>query len=203
MTDQLLNSKVAHRKMHQQKLQKFVSFKFVTVLLASLTLAACGGNTDDLKAWVDTIKAKPPGRIKPMPDVKVYQPHDYMSAGLRSPFFESEPELEVRLKLLHDGCDENVRPDPNRRREDLERYSLDSMEMVGTLDKPGKQWGLIRMTAGAISGNVVRVQTGEYLGINHGQIQKIEDSQIEISTLVPDSKGCWEKRKVYLTLSEG
>ena len=177
--------------------------KIVSVAILTAALAACGGNTEDLESWVDNIKAKPPGRIEPMPDVKVYQPHDYSSANLRSPFAVMELELEQQLKLLHDGCDESVRPDPERRREDLERYSLDSMEMVGTLNRPGKEWGLIKMTAGPISGNVVRVQTGEYLGINHGQINSIASQQIEISTLVPDSKGCWEKRTVYLTLTEG
>jgi len=169
----------------------------------SVILASCGGNTEDLESWVDNIKAKPPGRIEPMPDVKVYQPHDYSSATLRSPFAIMEMELEQQLKLLHDGCDEAIRPDPDRRREDLERYSLDSMEMVGTLNRPGKEWGLIRMTAGPISGNVVKVQAGEYLGIHHGQIDSISAQQIEISTLVPDSKGCWEKRTVYLSLAEG
>jgi len=176
--------------------------KLIIGFLAIL-LVSCGGNTDDLEAWVDTIKAKPPGRIEPMPDVKIYQPHDYSSAALRSPFAVMELELEQQLKLLHEGCDEAIQPDPDRRREDLERYSLDSMEMVGLVKRPGKEWGLIRMTAGPISGNVVKVQTGEYLGIHHGQIEKISDQQIEISTLIPDSKGCWEQRKVFLTLAEG
>ncbi len=171
--------------------------------LSTLVLVSCGGNTDDLEAWVDTIKAKPPGRIEPMPDVKVYQPHDYSSATLRSPFAVTELELEQQLRLLHEGCDESIQPDPERRREDLERYSLDSMEMVGLLTRPNKEWGLIRMTAGPISGNVVKVQTGEYLGIHHGQIKNITDSQIEISTLIPDSKGCWERRDVFLTMAEG
>lgn len=177
--------------------------RILLVISVSSFLIACGGNTDDLESWVDTIKAKPPGRIEPMPDVKVYQPHDYSSAALRSPFAVMELELEQQLKLLHEGCDESIQPDANRRREDLERYSLDSMEMVGVLKRPGKEWGLIRMTAGPISGNVVKVKNGEYLGINHGQIKDISDQQIEISTLVPDSKGCWEQRKVYLTLAEG
>ncbi len=171
--------------------------------LLSLLLISCGGNTDDLDDWVNTIKAKPAGHIEPMPEVKVYQPHDYSSAIERSPFSAMQPELEVALQLLHDGCDEAIRPNPDRRREDLERYSLDSMEMVGTLNSSEKEWGLIRMTAGPISGNVVKVQEGEYLGIHHGQIQKINDQKIEITTLVPDSKGCWEKRIVYLTLAEG
>ena len=186
-----------------KKVKKLFNKRILSVGLVSVLLTACGGNTEDLEAWVDNIKAKPAGRIEPMPDVKVYQPHDYSSAALRSPFAVMELELEQQLKLLHDGCDEAIRPDPERRREDLERYSLDSMEMVGTLDRPGKEWGLIRMTAGPISGNVVKVQVGEYLGINHGQIDAITEQQIEISTLVPDSKGCWEKRKVYLSLAEG
>jgi len=179
------------------------SLKALVLATTSLFLISCGGNTDDLESWVDTIKAKPPGRIEPMPDVKVYQPHDYSSAALRSPFAVMELELEQQLKLLHDGCDESIRPDPERRREDLERYSLDSMEMVGTLNRPSKEWGLIRMTAGPISGNVVKVQAGDYLGIHHGRIIKISEQQIEITTLVPDSKGCWEERRVYLTLTEG
>jgi len=177
--------------------------RLFTIGVVSSLLISCGGNTDDLESWVDTIKAKPPGRIEPMPDVKVYQPHDYTSATLRSPFAVMELELEQQLRLLHEGCDESIQPDPDRRREDLERYSLDSMEMVGILKQPGKEWGLIRMTAGPINGNVVKVQTGEYLGIHHGQIENISDQQIEISTLIPDSKGCWEQRKVSLTLAEG
>ena len=197
----MLNTTLTKISSLQRRSQSFAR-KF-TIAGLSLALVACGGNTDDLEAWVDTIKAKPPGRIQPMPDVKVYQPHDYSSAALRSPFAVMELELEQQLKLLHDGCDDSIRPDPERRREDLERYSLDSMEMVGTLNRPGKEWGLIRMTAGPISGNVVKVQSGEYLGINHGQINSISAQQIEITTLVPDSKGCWERRTVYLTLAEG
>jgi len=183
----------------------FSKFRFRLLIagLVSIVLVSCGGNTDDLEAWVDTIKAKPPGRIEPMPDVKVYQPHDYASATLRSPFAVMELELEQQLRLLHEGCDESIQPDPDRRREDLERYSLDSMEMVGILKRPGKEWGLLRMTAGPISGNVVKVQLGEYLGIHHGRIENISDQQIEISTLIPDSKGCWEQRKVFLALAEG
>ncbi|WP_185964359.1 pilus assembly protein PilP [Aliikangiella marina] len=165
-------------------------------------MSACGGNTNDLRAWVDTIKAKPPGRIKPMPEVKEYKPHDYQSAHLKSPFSELEPELESQLQALVDGCDESIRPDTSRRKEDLERYSLDSMEMVGIVNNNQKQWGLVRMTAGPAKDNVFHVTVGNYLGINHGQIMKIEEQQIEITTLVPDSKGCWEQRTVYMALAQ-
>ncbi len=177
--------------------------RLALVAIFSFLMAACSENHQDLEAWVETIKAKPPGRIEPMPDIKEYKPHDYSSAHLRSPFALMQLELEQQLRALHEGCDDSIRPDPDRRREDLERYSLDSMEMVGTLTRPDKQWGLIKMTAGPISGNVVKVQIGDYLGIHQGRIVDMSDQQIEITTLVPDSQGCWEQRTVYLTLTEG
>ncbi len=173
-----------------------------TTLLIGLLLASCSSNTEDLQAWVDRIKAQPPGRIQPMPEVKEYKPHDYSSAHLKSPFSELEPELEDVLQKLHAGCDESIQPDTSRRKEDLERYALDSMEMVGIVNNKNKLWGLIRMTAGPAEGNVFHVNEGNYLGINHGQIVKITEDQIEINTLVPDNKGCWEKRVVYMALAQ-
>ena len=189
--------------MDDKRLQKCSAVsRIVAVFVTVLVLGACGGNTDELRDWVSTVKAKPPGRIKPMPEVKEYKPHDYQSAHLKSPFSELEPELESQLQALVDGCDESIRPDSSRRKEDLERYSLDSMEMVGVVNNNTKQWGLVRMTAGPAQNNVFHVKVGNYLGINHGQIMKIDEQQIEITTLVPDSKGCWEQRTVYMALAQ-
>jgi len=167
---------------------------------AVLFVGGCSSQHEDLTAWVENIKAKPPGHIEPMPEIKEYKPHDYASESLKSPFAELNPEVESVIQQLHQGCDESIKPDVNRRKEDLERYALDSMEMVGTVNNPDKQWALIRMTAGPAEGNVFHVKEGNYLGINQGQIVKISDDQIEISTLVPDNKGCWEKRTVYMAL---
>lgn len=165
-----------------------------------LLVSACSSNTEDLKAWVDTIKSRPPGIIKQMPEVLEYKPHNYASAELKSPFSELEPELESQLQALHDGCDESARPEPNRRKEGLERYSLDSMEMVGLIRDEKKLWGLMKMTAGPEVGKIFHVTVGSYLGINHGKIVDINQQQIEVTTLVPDNKGCWEKRIVYMAL---
>lgn len=176
--------------------------KGFSISLIVMTLIGCSSNTEDLQAWVQTIKAKPPGRIAPMPEVKEYKPHDYATGHLKSPFAELAPELEVQLQQLHAGCDDSVKPDTSRRKEDLERYSLDSMEMVGIVNNKTKLWGLVRMTAGPAQGNVFHVTEGNFLGINHGQIRTISEEQIEIETLVPDSKGCWEKRMVYMALAQ-
>lgn len=179
-----------------------LNLKTLGVLFATFLLSACSSSTEDLKAWVDRIKAQPPGRIQPMPEIVEYKPHDYSAGHLKSPFSDLAPELEAQLQALHEGCDESVQPDPSRRKEDLEKYSLDSMEMVGVLNNKNKKWGLIKMTAGPVKDRVFNVTEGNYLGINHGSILSITEHQIEISTLVPDSKGCWERRTVYMALAQ-
>jgi len=176
--------------------------KSLLVAATTALLASCSSNTEDLQAWVDRIKAQPPGRIQPMPEVKEYKPHDYSSGHLKSPFSEIDVDHDDVLKVLIEGCDQSIQPDPDRRKEDLERYALDSMEMVGSVQNKNRLWGLIKMTAGPAEGSVFHVNEGNYLGINHGQIVKITEDQIEISTLVPDSKGCWERREVYMALAQ-
>lgn len=177
-------------------------FRYSMIGFVSLFLSACSDNTGDLTAWVEQIRAKPAGPIKTMPDIKEYRPHEYSSGHLRSPFAEMEPQLEAQLQALHDGCDDSIRPDASRRKQDLERFSLDSMEMVGLIENNKQLWGLIQMTAGPDKGNVYYVTTDTYLGLNHGRIMSINEQQIEISTLIPDNKGCWEKRTIYMALAQ-
>jgi type IV pilus assembly protein PilP len=176
--------------------------RILVILLAGWVLVGCESNTEDLQAWVKSVKAKPAGPIEPMPEVKPAPSFEYSAMDFRSPFAELEPEVESELQVIAEGCDASVQPDPNRRREDLERYSLDSMEMVGAMFKGGQSWGLIKMTTGPSAGKVFKVTTGNYLGVNHGRIVDINEYRIMIETLVPDGQGCWEKRVVNLALNE-
>lgn len=172
------------------------------LIMLSFLIAGCDSNTDDLQAWVKSVKAKPAGPIEPMPEVKPTPSFEYSASDFRSPFAELEPEVESELQIIAEGCDAAVQPDPNRRREDLERFSLDSMEMVGAMFKSEEQWGLVKMTSGPSAGKVFKVTTGNYLGVNHGRIVDINEFRIMIETLVPDGQGCWEKRVINLALNE-
>ncbi len=180
-------------------------FSFKSVLAVSLSLllvVGCESDTEDLETWVQSVKAKPAGPIEPMPEVKRTPSFEYSAMDLKSPFAELEPEVESELQTIAEGCDASVQPDPNRRREDLERYSVDSMEMVGAMSTAGVNWGLIKMTAGPASGKVFKVSVGNYLGVNHGRILDINEFRIMIETLVPDGQGCWEKRVLNLALND-
>ncbi|NVJ49875.1 MAG: pilus assembly protein PilP [Gammaproteobacteria bacterium] len=171
-------------------------------LLALIGLSGCSSNKDDLQEWIDSVKAKPAGPINPAPEVKQAPKFEYSASDFRSPFAELEPEVETELQVIADGCDASVQPDPNRRREDLERFSLDSMEMVGAMTKGEVKWGLVKMTSGPSVGKVFKVAIGNYLGVNHGRITDIDEYRIVIETLVPDGQGCWEKRVVNMALNE-
>jgi type IV pilus assembly protein PilP len=179
-----------------------LSSRCFVVTIVALCLLNCSSNTGDLEQWVAQIEAKPAGPTQNMPDIKEYQHHEYSSFNYRSPFAESQLEIEKELLRIREGCDNSIRPDLSRRKQDLERFSLDSMEMVGVIENQNKLWGLIQMTAGSDKGRVYHVTTDHYIGLNHGRIVDITEQQIEISTLIPDGDGCWERRTIYRALAQ-
>ena len=179
--------------------------RFLNTLLVSgcLILSGCSSNTDDLKDWVEKVKARPTGPIAPIPEVKQSPSFVYSASNMRSPFADLEPDFETKLQdIANDNCDTTIRPDSQRRPEELERFSLDSLEMVGAIFTDIESYGLVRTTTGPSKGNVYKVTLDNYLGVNHGRVVDINEFRIVIETLIPDSQGCWEKQIINLALNE-
>ena len=88
------------------------SMKFGLVLALSLGLAACGGDMDDLDQYINEIKARPGGRIEPLPEITPYEGFTYVAdkQGLRSPFVPDTPQAAGPAAG-------GTRPDPDRSRE--------------------------------------------------------------------------------------
>ena len=55
------------------------SMRFGLVLLLSLGLVACGGDMDDLDQYINEIKARPGGRIEPLPEITPYEVFTYIA----------------------------------------------------------------------------------------------------------------------------
>ena len=68
--------------------------KAIVVMLAMSALSACGGDMDELDAYINEIKAKPGGRIEPLPEITPYETFTYTAdaEGLRSPFQPDVPQ---------------------------------------------------------------------------------------------------------------
>lgn len=176
---------------------------FSIALLSAVVLAGCGGDaSDDLKQWVREVKARPPGAIPPMPELKPQEEFRYGAADLRSPFAAFQIGQIAQLAEIVEGCPEDALPDPNRRKEDLERYTLETLRMVGVIGSPNKFEAIVRGSAGVNAGVVYRVGVGSYLGINHGKVIRIAEDRVTLEERIPDGTGCWVKRETYLNLGE-
>jgi type IV pilus assembly protein PilP len=157
-------------------------------VVAALTLAGCGGGLDDLRGEIEQAKARPGGRIEPLPEVVPYESYAYSMAGERSPFVQS------RAGESGDG----PRPDIKRPREYLEQFPLDTLRMVGTLKLGGSNYGLVQTKDGLIH----RVVPGNHLGQNDGRITSVNDARIAVTEIVPDGLGGYIERQAALALSD-
>ena len=167
--------------------------KALVVAAVGITLAGCSANMDELDAYVNDIKARPGGRIDPLPEITPYEIFVYRAdiEGLRSPFLPDTPQAAA-------GQAGGIRPDADRIREYLESFSLDTMDMVGTLDLGGTTYGLVQDADGLIH----RVVPGNYLGQNDGRIVSISASAIEIVEIISDGIGGYVERDAAISLSD-
>lgn len=179
------------------------------LLVAVLAMLAGCAQRDmtDLQQFVETTKRTTPvKKPDPPPEIKPYTPFAYIAQGIKDPFivapFAQEEELELTQALAaqQSGSYTGVRPDPNRVREELEKYSLGSLKMMGTFRMGGinELWALIL----APDGVVHRVQNNNYLGTNHGKIVDITEQRVDLREIVPDGPGRWQERDAFLSLTQ-
>lgn len=151
-------------------------------------LAACADPLADLRVEIEKAKARPGGRIEPLPEVRPYVSVEYTMSEQRSPFVAGS-NLEVGGGL---------RPDSDRPREYLEQFPLDTLRMVGTLKLGGVQYGLVQTKDGLIH----KVVTGNHIGQNDGRIETIDEANIGLVEIVPDGLGGYVERQAALALSD-
>ena len=169
-----------------------ITGKGLVLAVLGLALAGCSANMGELDAEINKIKARPGGRIDPLPEITPYEVFVYRAdvEGIRSPFVPDTPQAVG-------GQAGGIRPDAERIREHLESFSLDTMAMVGTLDMEGTTYGLVQTQDGLIH----RVVPGNYLGQNDGRITTITDSEIELVEIISDGIGGYIERDAAISLT--
>ena len=164
-----------------------------------LGLSACGQGSsfEDLNGFVDEIRARPKGKIEPLPEFKTYQAFTYSAANRRSPF---ELPQDIKAAAFVEPEDNNVKPNPDRPRELLENYAITDLRMVGTLKRAENAtlWALVNDNVGGVH----RVRAGQYMGKNHGRVIAIKEGQIDLVEIVPNGRGGWVELPRSLALEE-
>lgn len=156
---------------------------------AVFALAGCGGEShQDLRAWMAAQGAGVKGKLDPLPQMKPYEPFAYNAFDLPDPF---KPR---KIEPAKGGS--KLAPDVARRREPLESYPLESLNMVGTLEKSKSVYALVRTP----EKDLYQVRQGNYLGQNYGVITGVTDGEIRLKELVQDGAGDWTERSSTLQL---
>lgn len=175
----------------------FARWVTLTLLVAiPLSLAGCGdGGLSDLRQWMDQVQRDTKVRISKLAAPKKFVPFSYGGKDSVDPFNPSK--LAAAFARLKPTSADALKPDFERRREPLEGFPLDTVKMVGTLNKPGLNYALLQ-----VDKLVYQVKVGNYIGQNFGMVTGITDSAVEINERVQDAVGDWVERKTKLELQE-
>ncbi|MFT3897922.1 MAG: pilus assembly protein PilP [Thermomonas sp.] len=167
-----------------------------TIAFAALALAGCSrgitstpGDAPNLEKWVADVKARPAPPLDPLPVMQQFETFEYAAQGLRDPFSNA---------FSDESGGSGPRPDPNRPRQALEQFPLDSLDMVGTI---GRGPGIIGLVM-APDKVTYRVRPGAYMGQNDGRITAVYEDRIELVELVPDGAGGWLERPASVALED-
>jgi type IV pilus assembly protein PilP len=159
------------------------------VCVLVLALAGCGGESHgDLRAWMAEQGKGVKGKLDPLPQMRPYEPFAYNAFDLPDPF---KPR---KIEPAKGGS--KLAPDLTRRREPLESFPLESLNMVGTLAKDKTVYALVRTP----QRDLYQVRAGNYLGQNYGVVTGVTENEVRLKELVQDGAGDWTERSSTLQL---
>lgn len=163
--------------------------KKLLILSSLLLLSACQADQGDLQEWMNNTQKEAKRKLKPASipmaaPVEIYAP-------------EIQPDLDAfNPKRLNSAMQGANAPNPNRPKEVLENFSLDTLRYVGSFRQGGRISAFIDA-----EGRVYTVGIGNYMGQNHGRIKSIQEDKIILSELVEDTNGNWQAEPTELKLS--
>ena len=167
----------------------------LVMLLATVWLVACTADHDELRQWMEQQRREIKPNVTPLQPPKKFDPQPYTAAQAVDPY--STQKLTVALKQEARQPNSLLSAELNRRKEPLEAYPLDSMSMVGSVNKLGQPFALLRVDA-----LLYQVKQGDYLGQNYGRITRIAETEVALREIVQDAAGEWIERPATLQLQE-
>ena len=168
----------------------------LSFIILCLGLEACTSEPDaGVVDFIKKAKKQTPGYIENVPTIPRSVVLKYEAEKFRDPF-----EANDVLKAASQDAKNRLfgGPDLNRPREPLESFPLEELSMVGTLEREGVFYALIKDP----NNNIHLANVGNHVGENSGQIEKITESEIEVKEWLPDGKGGWQAHGAVISFSE-
>lgn len=144
--------------------------RIITILfcMALIFLAGCSASQHRkaVEQIITAAKTKPPQPLPPLPVIKTYPIPRYEMASLRSPFQPNLVQANGRKRM----------------KEPLEKFSLDSLRLVGIITRSNHQWGLVA----APDSKIHRITVGGHLGLYDGRVIAIHKNYLDIAESIPE-----------------
>ncbi len=174
-------------------------FNRLAVLAVALVMSACtSSGQDELQAWMQSERNSIKPSVKPIPAPTKFEPQAYAGERSTPPF--SVEKLTSVLRGSQSTPVVNaalIEPELNRRKQPLEAYPLDTMAMVGSMNRDGQLVALVK-----VANLLYQVRPGSYLGQNYGRVTRISETEVVMREIVQDSGGEWTERPAALQLQE-
>jgi type IV pilus assembly protein PilP len=165
--------------------------KLKLMLLPLVLLTGCSnGNYSDIQRWMKEQTIGQRGHIEPLSQAKEFTPVPFIA---KADPFQDKPLISLSLN------ENKYAPNPDRRKEPLEAYPLESLKMTGILIRDKIIYGLILAPDGTIN----YITKNNYIGQNYGHVLEINDSQIILDERIKNSSDEWEPKKTIVNLDDG
>ena len=98
-------------------------YKLATCAVVLALLSGCSNDDfSDLNQYIASVKVRPKGTIKPLPEIKVVEPFIFKPDDLRDPFKAIKP-AEINDENTGTSTAGGIKPDTSRRKEELEAFA--------------------------------------------------------------------------------
>ena len=169
----------------------------IPTVMALLLLAGCGdSDVQEVRTWMKEVDAQTKVKVPPLAEPKTFIPFAYARKDEQDPFNPNKLLAEL-AKMAAQGGGNGLRPDTTRRKEFLETFPLDTIKMVGTIEKKGVIYAVLQ-----VDRTVHQVVVGQHLGQNYGRITSIDENSVNLKEIVQDATGDWVERMSKLELQE-
>ena len=157
----------------------------VSLLSLSTLIVGCENHKVDAEKKIEAIDSSINAKVVSIPEFAEPQVVDYFASKSRNPFIPSSVYSELQSYSY-----KRIYVNPNRKKQPLEAYDLETLTMVGVV---GKGNGLSALIETADK-DLVIVRNGSYLGLNQGRVTKVSRDGVELVEIIPDGRGGFRQR---------
>jgi len=171
---------------------------WLVIAAGMLQIQGCAAeDQESLITWMQKERESIKPNVKPIPEPTKFEPFQYSSEALLEPF--SKEKLASILKSGQATTRQSalIEAELSRRQEPLEAFPLDTMSMVGTMQRKD---GLIALVK--VGTLLYQVRPGQYLGQNYGRVVGIRENELQLREIAQDAAGEWIERPAALQLQE-